>query len=899
MNRIDKVYSALENLDKGKGVITTDIADYLGVSRTNVSNSLNTLHKKGMIFKTGTKPIYYHISEKGSSNLISDDDEPSFVYPKKKKSTLDEFVKLNPSLSTACQQAKAIVLYPPDGMNVLILGETGVGKSMFANYIYNYRKEIKKQNDMPFVVFNCADYASNPQLLLGQLFGVKKGAFTGANESKAGLIEVADGGILFLDEVHRLPPEGQEMFFTFMDNGTYRRLGETDVVRTSKVLIISATTENPESSLLKTFKRRIPMIITLPNLEERTIEERISLISLFIYNEAKKLDKTIRVSVNALRALSCYKCTNNIGQLKSDIQIICASAYADYMTMRKSEIIIDSFKLPKRIQDGLMKNQVHREVWTKFTSPNNRYIDFNSTSQNTLIEKDFSVSIYQTINEITDRLKNTGVSQDELASEIDKEINNYFHGYLNKINSNMLDKDLINMVGDEIYNISKEMIQFAEEKLNKKFSRDIIYSIILHVNNTITGLKTGVNIINDNINQIRLQHRAEFNVALSCVQFLEENLKLIIPIDESAYLTLFFAYNEHSPKNQNVKIFVIAHGNNTATSIADVANSLLNTDIVTGIDAPLDKSPEYVFSSLLNYINEKSISSEILLLVDMGSLMMISQQLEESISIKTKTIPLVSTLHVLEAASKSILGYNLDDIYQSVEKIYDYKISAPQPQIENTKMAILLISVTGEYGNKTITEYLQEMLFFDKKYLEIISVNINNRSINPNLLKEYQDKYQVLAIVTGGSRQVDEIPQISLEAIFNGEGISILQEIINKEFTYFNIYKTLKNKFDNLNGKELIVDIKNFINNIEKEMFISIESNSLIGITLHIVSVISRIKDGTPSPVFDLPVKNNRKHLEFFSFVKEYLKPIQVLENVIFNDDDVHFIVNNILNASY
>lgn len=74
----------------------------------------------------------------------------------------------------------------------------------------------------PFVVFNCADYANNPQL-----FGVKKGAYTGAVEQK-GLIEKANGGILFLDEVHRLTPEGQEMLFTFIDGGMYRRLGESE-----------------------------------------------------------------------------------------------------------------------------------------------------------------------------------------------------------------------------------------------------------------------------------------------------------------------------------------------------------------------------------------------------------------------------------------------------------------------------------------------------------------------------------------------------------------------------------------------------------------------------------------------------------------------------------------------
>ena len=105
---------------------------------------------------------------------------------------------------------QASILYPPNGINCLILGETGVGKSMFAYLMHEYAIEMQVKNiDSPFITFNCADYSNNPQLLTSQLFGVKKGAYTGAEIDKIGLIEKANNGILFLDEIHRLPPEGQ------------------------------------------------------------------------------------------------------------------------------------------------------------------------------------------------------------------------------------------------------------------------------------------------------------------------------------------------------------------------------------------------------------------------------------------------------------------------------------------------------------------------------------------------------------------------------------------------------------------------------------------------------------------------------------------------------------------
>src|SRR5471030_260312 len=88
-----------------------------------------------------------------------------------------------------------------------------------------------KPKNAPFIIFNCADYAENANLLIAQLFGVIKGAYTGANSDKYVLVEKANNGILFLDEIHRLPSEVQEILFYLIDKGKYRRLGETNVER--------------------------------------------------------------------------------------------------------------------------------------------------------------------------------------------------------------------------------------------------------------------------------------------------------------------------------------------------------------------------------------------------------------------------------------------------------------------------------------------------------------------------------------------------------------------------------------------------------------------------------------------------------------------------------------------
>ncbi|MCB7288153.1 sigma-54 factor interaction domain-containing protein, partial [[Clostridium] scindens] len=88
---------------------------------------------------------------------------------------------------------------PPRGLHTLIHGPSGVGKSQLAEAMYHFAIHVGTiQKDSPLVIFNCADYADNSELLLSQLFGYVKGAFTGADHEKSGLVEKADGGILFL-----------------------------------------------------------------------------------------------------------------------------------------------------------------------------------------------------------------------------------------------------------------------------------------------------------------------------------------------------------------------------------------------------------------------------------------------------------------------------------------------------------------------------------------------------------------------------------------------------------------------------------------------------------------------------------------------------------------------------
>lgn len=233
-------------------------------------------------------------------------------------------------LKAQIHQAKAAVSYPPNGLHTLIIGPSGSGKTFLAENMYHYAvQQGLLAPDAPFVSFNCADYAD-----------------------KDGLVQKADGGILFLDEIHRLSGEGQEMLFYLLDKGSYRRLGDSGPARKVNVRLIAATTSSPESALLLTFRRRIPIVISMPGIADRPMAERFAVLQSIFAGEYKKIDRKLVVEREAVRILLQYDCPGNIGQMQSDIQVCCANAFLESVSKQQDTVYIRAELVQQLISAG-------------------------------------------------------------------------------------------------------------------------------------------------------------------------------------------------------------------------------------------------------------------------------------------------------------------------------------------------------------------------------------------------------------------------------------------------------------------------------------------------------------------------------------------------------------------
>ena len=324
------------DIEKGIVPYTAEaIAQTMELKRNTISGYLNQLVEEGRLIKIISRPVCFFdrkvmeeiLDAPIYASTFSSLDELMSLKQNRNGNIFMEMAGADGSLESVIKQVKIAVKYPPAGLPLLIQGNTGVGKSYLASLAYRYAIDQGiLSSDAPFLTFNCAQYYNNAELLSSNLFGYMKGSYTGAVADKKGLLEEADGGIIFMDEVHRLTPEGQEKLFIFMDKGVFRRMGETSGWRTSKVRFIFASNKDASSYMLQTFYRRIPIIVQIPDLKDRSGEEKLQMIYQYFLREAGILKKEILVSRTVLQDMQEFRYDGNVGELINIIQYMCGSA---------------------------------------------------------------------------------------------------------------------------------------------------------------------------------------------------------------------------------------------------------------------------------------------------------------------------------------------------------------------------------------------------------------------------------------------------------------------------------------------------------------------------------------------------------------------------------------------
>lgn len=476
----EELYLYLEKISRGyalkdlKYFTANHISESLNISRNLASQYLNELVKEERAIKVNSRPVYFfhkkNVEREAQVALETCvfsgmDDFQRKCRSDENKRDFQKAIGYYLSLSSCIEQCKAAVKYPPNGLPALFNGAGGTGKSFLSRLMYEYAVNERVIGTAgaaslpPYITVDCSEYAQNEEKFAISLCG---------SEDGKGWLAKANGGILFFDEIDRLPFSGQELIYSYLISGQYKGYHDDEHVFESNARLIFSTTKVPAETLYKPLARMIPIVIPVPTLHERTADEKEEMLVSFLKAEGRRMGVDVSISQNAFHCMLEFSYENNIDELKTCVTSSCAGAYLEKTS---DGIAIHSYHLPE-----YMLSSLKLEVEDK----DKRMIHLNSYSRDTSLGQ--TVQYFQIMLDVFEDYRQDMLSFDGLMMEFRKQLNDYY---------DYLIDNWMKQNHDEI----EEMFQAVSAVLEKE---SVICSRIVNL------IKLNLDIEADSLNQLFL-----------------------------------------------------------------------------------------------------------------------------------------------------------------------------------------------------------------------------------------------------------------------------------------------------------------------------------------------------------------------------------------------------------
>lgn len=392
-----KKVTLLQKNRMGETVLTTGVPVFDDNDEIEYVISFNSIDIADMTTLSDKYEKLNHIMEEYNTQI---------QHMKMKELQHNKFIAKSKSMS----DINELILQVADiDSNVLITGETGVGKSMAAKMFHM----VSNRSSGPFIEINCG--AIPPTLLESELFGYEKGAFTGANQNgKVGKIELADKGVLFLDEIGELPPDMQIKLLQVIQQKAISRVGGLKKINVD-FRLIAATNKDLEKAVRSgefredLFYRLNVISIDIPPLRERR-EDILPLVVSFLEQFNARYKKKLEISQEAMDLIEMYDWPGNIRQVENFVERLT-------VTMKKDIVEVEDLSV-------------------EFKKTRTRNIDYSSNSLASIMdgfEKEIFIDAFKKYRTSIAVGRALGISQTTAARKLRKYIPDYVSQRLSDI----------------------------------------------------------------------------------------------------------------------------------------------------------------------------------------------------------------------------------------------------------------------------------------------------------------------------------------------------------------------------------------------------------------------------------------------------------------------------------
>lgn len=855
--------------ERGKGLMTNDIAARIGMQRTNVSAILNELVKDGRLIKTKTRPVYYTLPQE-----FQEDEKPT---------AFESMVGWNGSLRKAIQQAQTALLYPSSNLNIQLVGESGSGLTCFGKEIYKFALEKKLLDDKaPFNYVNCRHYTKNinvlNDVLFGDITGIENSCFT-----------KSQGGMLFLDNVDLLDAKQYSRICQYLDSGEIYSASDGKVLDCRACFFVSATAITDEESIPTDWRNS--MAVELPRLSERPLEEKIGLINQFFAEEAVNAKCSIEVTTDAVRALMAFNFLHGIKEMRLSIRSACANAYIRVLDEPETNMRVCLNDFKENVQRGLLVYRNKRTGIDELVGAANFMLyDMQGGLVDTK-EMQFTDDVYDNIKYQYEELSERGVSDGNIREVIEAYIETITrmvpgrgHEEPGELNLDYLAKT----VDVAVINVVSLFADNWKKEKGRALQNKVFYGMCLHLNSLLmTQPSERKRISDEQVKQMIRDYPSEYGTMIEFAKILEETLHISISVEEVVLLTMFVTEPEGEKTVHQPVLLYAMHGSGTAKYLAETTNALTQENNAYAFDMDLSYDTRQAMADLEELIVTINNGGGVIVIYDTGSFTTMLNVIAEHTNIKIRCINMPVTLTGIEVARRCARDGDIDRIYHTVKQ----ELRQILYPTEELKQIIVTLCHTSEGGAIQLKKYIDQ---YSKLHMRTIPLAVADKDNLICEVMELKKTYTIHAFVGTFDPQLFGIPFISIADVFESskedlDRVLMFEPVRRHQRDYDAILANWQGEFSNISPEKL----RKLLPKVVEELgtAYSLREGEKMGLFVHMACMLENLASAGYTCRNKGGVAYTEKYKEDYLFVSKILKILEKQFKVIINDEEIGIII--------
>lgn len=566
-------------------------------------------------------------------------------------------------------RAKAAITYPPHGIPVLLTGRSQAAITNFIDYLFKtIRSEGGKPSDSRMITVDCLGYELAPDSFLRKLFGCSRSA-SPLGKSVSGILEAANGGIVHLQNIHRLTGQAMELIMSAIDKGTYYRIGDSNF-RQLTATIIASVPSTCEKEIMQRLQNHIPLTLNIPDINQRGAYEKTQLVLQAFSTQALTTNRTLKVDKDVVLYLASKYYDRGDEQLLNEVKLICSNAFIDAMVDSNSVSVGFRHFLQNTFDSDPVDLMLKEKISKVLSLIPSKYLVFMHDGSSTamqflknppqIYESIFSFPNLELFQPDFDSIKDDARYARRMISSLKKVDPELLSSFWAAIPSYFLQSVLDTL---RKYESLKKLLN----------DRTLLIGMLLPMIWLTLSPKSGQNKHSSLSRHSGIKEiTKEYSICFEIANIFEQVYGFALNQRQILFFSHYLQEAIRTAERDIVSILILCHGESTATDMANyIKKSFEGKIAVEGVNFSHDMNIEEFLIQAVKAASEISSSAGILIAADMPPLVSASSYISKRIGVPCRTLTPFSLPLLLSIAEKYVNGIPLTETFPNAVTTFE------------------------------------------------------------------------------------------------------------------------------------------------------------------------------------------------------------------------------------